>query len=104
MGNPLPLLDVEDHAGVVVEHGVVVVEGTDVLGDRIEGAPEGGPRLPVDRMGVGGSDHVGTGRMDLRVDGEGGAVDRPVSVHHLAAVSYTHLDVYKRQAMAKAVA
>ncbi len=36
----LPSSTSSDHAGVVVEDGVVLVEGAHVLGDRVEGAPE----------------------------------------------------------------
>ena len=35
---------------------------------------------------MGGRHHVGAGGVDLRVDGEGGGVDRPVAVDDLAAV------------------
>ena len=37
-------------------------------------------------MGVGGSHHIGTRRVDLGVNGEGGGVDRPVALDHLAVV------------------
>ena len=40
VGDPLALLDVEHDAGVVVEQRVVVVEGADVLGERVERAAE----------------------------------------------------------------
>ena len=76
VGDALALLDVEHHAGVVVEERVVLVEGADVLGDRVERAAERRPRLAVDRVRVGGGHHVGPGGVDLGVDGEGGPVDR----------------------------
>src|SRR5262249_1157424 len=53
VGETLALLEVEDDARVVVEQGVVLVEGADVLRDRVEQPAERGPRLPVDRGRVG---------------------------------------------------
>src|SRR5579875_1802367 len=61
MGDPLALLGVDHHPGVVVEQGVVLVEGADVLGDRLEEPAQGGQRLAVHRVAVGGCDHVGPG-------------------------------------------
>src|SRR5665213_989154 len=86
MGDALALLDVHHHAGVVVEHGVVVVEGAHVLGDGVEGPSEGGPRLAVYGVGVGRGNDVGAGGVDLGVDGECRDVDRLVPVHDLALV------------------
>ncbi len=63
---------------------MVLVEGAGILGDRVEGQSERGPRLPVDRMGVGGSHHLGPGSMDLGMDVERGHVDRLVSLHHVS--------------------
>ena len=37
-------------------------------------------------MGVGRGHHVGPGRVDLGVDGEGGRVDRAVALHDVALV------------------
>ena len=82
----LALLDVEHDAGVVVEHGVVAVERARVLGERVERAAQRRPRLAVDRVGVGGRDHVGPGGVDLRVDDERGLVHRPVALDDLAVV------------------
>jgi len=39
-------------------------------------------------MGVSGGHDIGTGGVDLRVNREGGAVDRILAFHHLAAVVY----------------
>ena len=86
VGDPLPLLEVEHHPGVVVEDGVVLVEGAHVLGDGVEQPGQRRPRLAVDRVGVGGGDHVGAGGVDLRVDDEGGGVDRHVALDHLPLV------------------
>ena len=83
-GDALALFGVDHHAGVVVEEPVVLVEGADVLGDGVESAAQAGPRLAVDRVGVGGGHHVGPGRVDLGVDGEGGPVDGAVAFHDLA--------------------
>jgi hypothetical protein len=65
---------------------MVAVEGAGVLRQGIEGAAQRRPRLAVDGVGVGGRHHVGAGGVDLRVDGEGGGVDRPVAHDDLAAV------------------
>ena len=86
VGEAFALLEIEHDAGVVVEHRVVAVEGARVLGQGIERTAQGRPRLAVHGVGVGGRHDVGAGGMDLRVDGEGGGVDRPVAVDHLAAV------------------
>ena len=52
----------------------------------IEEAAEGRPGAPRLAVGVGGRLHVGPGRVHLRVDGEGGDVDRPVALDDLALV------------------
>ena len=77
VGDALALLGVEHHAGVVVEQAVVLVEGAGVLGEGVEQAAQRRQRLAVERVGVGGGDHVGAGGVDLGVDGEGGLVERP---------------------------
>src|SRR5580704_4747632 len=50
-------------------------------------------------MGVSGRDYIGTSRMDLGVDGEGGDVDRLITLDHLASVvdqnQVRHADVAK---------
>ena len=76
VADALALLDVEHHAGVVVEQGVVAVERARVLGQRVEQATQRREGLAVDRVGVGRGLHVGAGGVDLGVDGEGGGVDR----------------------------
>ena len=43
VGDPLALLDVDHHSGVVVEDAVILEEGADVLGDRVERQPERRP-------------------------------------------------------------
>ena len=86
VGDALALLGVEDDAGVVVEHGVVLVERADVLGQRVEEPAERRPRLAVDRVRVRGRDHVGPRGVDLRVDRERGAVDHGVALDDLALV------------------
>ena len=47
VGDALALLDVEDDAREVVEHGVVAVEGAHVLGDGVERAAQRRERPPV---------------------------------------------------------
>ena len=86
VGDALALLDVDDHAGVVVEEAVVLEEGAGVLGDRVEQPAEGRPARPDLAVGVGGGLDVGPGRVHLRVDGEGGHVHRPVALDDLALV------------------
>src|SRR5438552_14459713 len=75
VGQALALFQVEDDTGVVVEQGVVAVEGADVLGQGVEKAAQGRPRLAVRRVRVGGSNDLGSGRMHLRVDDERGRGD-----------------------------
>jgi len=67
----------------VVEQRMVLVEGADVL-VMVRAVCPWRPGLAVDRMGVGGGDHVGPGRVDLRVDGEGGGVDWLVALDDVA--------------------
>ena len=86
VGQPLALLEVEHHAGVVVEQRVVAIEGAGVLGQGIEQPAKRGPGLAVDRMGVGRGDHVRPRRMDLGMDGEGGGVHGPIALDDLAAL------------------
>ena len=87
VGDALALLGIVDHdAGVVVEQDVVLEEDARVLGERIERAAEGRERLAVHGVGVGGGDDVGSGGVDLRVDGERRLVDRPVALDDLALV------------------
>ena len=45
----------EDDAAKVVVHGQVVVEEASVLRQDIDGLPEDGPRLAIDRVAVGSS-------------------------------------------------
>ena len=73
VGDALALADVEHDAGVVVEDGVVLVEGARVLRERIEQLAEAGERLAVDAVAVRGGDHVGSGPVDGGVDGENAA-------------------------------
>src|SRR5439155_14801866 len=74
------------HARVVVEQGVIAVEGAHVLGQGIEQPPERRPALAVGGVGVGGGNYIGPGRVHLGVDDEGGGVDGPVAAHHVALV------------------
>ena len=82
----LALFGVEHHAGVVVEERVVFVEGAGVLRERIEEATERRPRLAVDRVRVRGGDHIRTGRVHGRVDGERGGVHHGFALDDLALV------------------
>ena len=82
----LAFLGIEHDPGVVVEHRMIPVEGARVLRQGIERPAQRRPGLAVDGVGVGGRHDVGAGGMDLRVDGEGGGVDRPVALDDLAAV------------------
>ena len=84
----LAFLEIEHHAGVLVEQGVVVVERAGVLGDRVEQPGERGPRLAVHRMGMRGADHVRAGGMDLRMDGERGLVQRSVALDDRAVMAH----------------
>ncbi len=84
----LAFLDIEDDSGVLVEQGMVLVEGARILGDRIEQPAERRPRLAVHRMGVRGADHVRAGGVHLRVDGERGRVQRPVPLDDRAVVPH----------------
>ncbi|GAA3049400.1 hypothetical protein GCM10020000_32420 [Streptomyces olivoverticillatus] len=81
-----PLLLVHDDARVVVEERVVLVEGTDVLRDRLQQLPERGQSPPVGGVAVGGGHDVGAGLVDLRVDREGGLVDVVAAFGDLALV------------------
>ena len=87
----LALLEVEHHAGEVVEERVVLEERARVLGDRIEQAAERRPRLAVQRVRVRGGDHVGTRRVHLRVDRERGAVHQRVALDHRRRVWSTQI-------------
>ena len=82
----LALLELEDGAGVIVEHHVVPVEGAGVLGQRVERPVQRRPGLAVDGVRVRGRHDVGSGGVDLRVDDEGGQVERPRTFHDIAAV------------------
>ena len=82
----IPFVGVEDHAVELVVQPVVLVEVAGVLGDGVELAPQGRPGLAVGRMRVGGGDHVGTGGVDPGVDGEGGPVERALTLDDLALV------------------
>src|SRR5947207_1034756 len=85
MGDALGLVEVEDDAGVIVEQGMVLIERAGILGDRVEQAAGGRPRLAVERVSVGGGHYVGTSGVHLGVDGKGGSVDGIVAVNDLAA-------------------
>ena len=63
---------------------MVVVKGAGVLGERIEEAAERRPCLAVERMGVSGGHHVGTGHVHPGVNGECRLVDRTVAFDHAA--------------------
>ena len=69
---------VVDGAGVGVEHAVVAVEGAVVLADRLEGTAGRRPRPPLRGVRVRHRVDAGADPVDLRVDGEGGPVDRDV--------------------------
>ena len=86
LGDALALADVEHDARVVVEQGVVLVEGARVLRQGIEEPPEVENALPWTRVAVGGGDDVGAGLVDGGVDGERGPVDGPVALDDLALV------------------
>src|ERR1700733_11451893 len=49
-------------AAALLTHGVILVEDAGVLRDRTERAPERGPCLSVDRVGMRGGHHVGARR------------------------------------------
>src|SRR5579871_277080 len=49
-----------DDAGVVIEQRVILVESAGILRDRIELASQGGPRLPIHGVRMGGGYDVGT--------------------------------------------
>src|SRR5208283_3923258 len=80
------LLGVHDDAGVFVEKGVVVVEGTHILGDRLEQPAQSRPGFAVYRMSVCGCDNVGTSGVHLRMDGERGDVEVTASLDNVAGV------------------
>jgi hypothetical protein len=84
LGDPLALLEIEHHAAEVLVDAVVAIEHTRVLGQRIEGTAQRGPRLPVHRVRVRGGHDIGPCRVNLGVDRERGAVHRPVAVDDLA--------------------
>src|SRR5262245_59501171 len=75
---------VVNHSGVIVVDAVVFIERAGVLRDRIERAPQGRPRFAVYRMRVGGGHRIGARRVNRRVDGEGGDVDRVFALDDLA--------------------
>src|SRR6266436_2563622 len=75
-----------DHAGKVREQSVVLVKRAGVLRDGIEQPPERRPRFPVHRMRVRRSNHLGTRRVHLRVDGKRRSIDGILSLDHVAAV------------------
>ena len=77
-----------DGAAALLAHGVVLVEDAGVLRDRIERAPERGPRLAVDGVGVCGGDDVGARRVHGGVDGERSRVDRSVALDDLTGVAH----------------
>ena len=88
VGDALALFGIEHHTGVVVEQGVVLVEGAGVLGDRVECATQRRPRLAVHRVGVRGADDVGAGRVHLGVNGERGLVHRQIAFDDGAVVTH----------------
>src|SRR4051812_31668946 len=94
MRDALALLEVQHHARVLVEQRMVVVERARVLCDRVQQPGEGGPRLAVHRMRVRGADHVGTGGVHLRMDGEGRLVQRAVTLDDRAVVAHQHQVAY----------
>jgi hypothetical protein len=63
---------------------VVAVEGAGVLGQRVEQPAEGRPRLAVQRVGVGGSDDIGPGRVHCPMDAERRSVDLPLALDDVA--------------------
>ena len=71
---------------VIVEHNVVFVKRASVLRERIERAPEGGPRFAVQRMRVRGGNNVRAGGVNPRVDGEGGEIDFRAAFDDIASV------------------
>ena len=95
-GEPVALVGVVHDAGVVVEHGEVLVERARILADRFEHATGGGPRAPVDRVRVRDGVHVGPGTVDLGVDRERGAVEQAVALEH-GAVEVDEDQVSRRE-------
>ena len=76
-GDALALFDVVSDTAVTVIQAVVFEEDAGVLGEGPQRPVQGGKGLAVNRVRVGRGYHVGAGRMDLRVDGEGCLVQRP---------------------------
>ena len=87
VGETLSLLGVVDHSRVVVEQHVVAVEDAAVLGDRVQHPAQRGPGLAVQGMGVGRGDHIWSGHVETRVDGEGRLVHGVLAVDDLAGVA-----------------
>src|SRR5262245_13440996 len=83
-GDALAFDRVVNHSRVIVEDAMVFIERTGVLSDRIERARQGRPRFAVHRMRVGGRHTIGARRVNRRVDGEGGDVDRGAALDDLA--------------------
>jgi hypothetical protein len=77
-----------DDAGVIFENDVIFVKRASVLGKRIKQAAEGGPRLTVERVSVGGGDHVRARGVYARVNGEGGEIDFRMAFNDSASVIY----------------
>ncbi len=82
----LALFEIQHDAREVVEERVVFEESARILGDGVEQPSQRRPRLAVERVRVRGRDHVGTGRVHLRVDRERGPVDHRVAFDDVTAV------------------
>ena len=65
---------------------MVLVEGAGVLGEWRQRDAERAERLAVRRVGVGGGDDLGSGRVDRRVQHERRAIDVVLAVHDVAVV------------------
>ncbi len=64
-----------DNPRIIVEDDMIFIKSASILRERIEQATECGPRFTVERVGVGGGNHVGTRGVDARVNGKGGEID-----------------------------
>ncbi|MNN14598.1 hypothetical protein D3C81_1276720 [compost metagenome] len=86
VGNALAFVEFHHHAAEVVVQRVVVVEGADILGQRIELAAQRGPRAAMGAVRVRRRHGVRPGLVHARVDGKRRRVDRVVALHHVAVV------------------
>lgn len=75
-----------DHAAVIIEHHMIFVKRTRILGERVEAAAKRGPRLAIQGMGMRGGHDVRAGSVNAGMNGKGCKIDFRVAFDHFAGV------------------